>query len=152
MRDKYDELARMFKCYGDTIRFNESLYNGISKYSKSCTLMADTMDTEVQRLQLKVNVKNSIKPKLPFLLEMKFVLYIILGKKTINETCNYESVCKSVREALKHSLLARGKEHLKQRNQQRNTVSLQNKQKSMILANQIVFFLIFNRPNSIPNR
>lgn len=35
---------------------------------------------------------------------------------------NYENVCKNARETLKQSLLARGKEQLKQRPQQRNSV------------------------------
>lgn len=35
---------------------------------------------------------------------------------------NYENVCKNARETLKQSLLARGKEQLKHRPQQRNSV------------------------------
>ena len=54
MRDKYDELARIFKGYTDTSRFNETLFNGLLNFSKSCTFLADSKDMEVQRLQLKV--------------------------------------------------------------------------------------------------
>lgn len=54
-----------------------------------------------------------------FLLKRK--IYIFLSK-TIQDIASYENVCRNAREALKHSLLVRGKEHLKQRNQQRNAV------------------------------
>lgn len=54
LRDKYDELARIFKGFADTVRFNETLFNGLLNYSKSCTLLADIKDVEVQRLQAKV--------------------------------------------------------------------------------------------------
>lgn len=55
LRDKYDELARILKDYADTARFNETLFNGLLNYSKSCTLLADNKDMEVQRLQSKVH-------------------------------------------------------------------------------------------------
>lgn len=56
LRDKYDELARIFIGYTDTARFNETLFNGLLNYSKSCTFLADSKDMEVQRLQLKVYI------------------------------------------------------------------------------------------------
>lgn len=54
LRDKYDELAGIFKTYADSVRFNETLFNGIINYSKACTQMGDIKDVEVQRLQAKV--------------------------------------------------------------------------------------------------
>lgn len=45
-------------------------------------------------------------------------------KKTLNDLASYENRCKNVRDALKHSMLQRGKEQLRQRNQQRNTVCM----------------------------
>lgn len=56
LRDKYDELARIFKAYADTTRFNETLFNGLLNCSKSCTFLADIKDVEVQRLQAKVKL------------------------------------------------------------------------------------------------
>lgn len=60
LRDKYDELARIFKVYSDTTRFNETLFNGLLNYSKSCTFLADITDMEVQRLQTKVKLVDII--------------------------------------------------------------------------------------------
>lgn len=61
LRDKYDELARIFKGYAETTRFSETLFNGILNYSKSCTFLADVKDMEVQRLQSKVKLISYIQ-------------------------------------------------------------------------------------------
>ncbi|XP_031619179.1 protein FAM92A-like [Contarinia nasturtii] len=94
LRDKYDELGRIFRGYAESARFNETLFNGLLNYSKSCTALADIKDIEVRRLQ----------------------------SKTLRDLANYENVCKNARDALKHSLLARGKEHFRQRANQRNSL------------------------------
>lgn len=58
LRDKYDDMARIFRGYADSTRFNETLFNGLLNYSKSCTLLADTKDMTVQRIQSKVQIIN----------------------------------------------------------------------------------------------
>lgn len=120
LRDKYDELAHIFKGYADTARFNETLFNGLLNYSKSCTFLADIKDMEVQRLQSKVNNHNfELTHILSDRYQCNFKLILL---KILRDVANYENVCKNARESMKHSLLARGKEQLKSRNQQRNSV------------------------------
>lgn len=46
--------------------------------------------------------------------------FIIL--KTVRDLASYENVCKNARETLKQSMILRGKEQLKQRAQQKNSV------------------------------
>lgn len=48
------------------------------------------------------------------------ILLIIL--KTVRDLASYENVCKNARETLKQSMILRGKEQLKQRAQQKNSV------------------------------
>lgn len=54
LRDKYDELSRVFKHYADAEEFNETLFDGLTSYSKALTLLGDIKELEVQRLQSKV--------------------------------------------------------------------------------------------------
>lgn len=56
LRDKYDDIGRIVRGYSDVSRFNDTLFNGLLNFSKSCTLLADVKDMEVQRLQSKVNI------------------------------------------------------------------------------------------------
>lgn len=121
LRDKYDELARIFKGYADTVRFNETLFNGLLNYSKSCTLLADAKDIEIQRLQLHVSIINNFCSYI-YLYSFFFFKSFRFLLKTIHDLAAYENVCKNARESLKHSLLQRGKEQLRQRAQQRNQV------------------------------
>lgn len=54
LRDKYDELGRLFKLIADNDEFNETTSDGLMNYSKAMTLLGDVKDIEVQRLQTKV--------------------------------------------------------------------------------------------------
>lgn len=56
LRDKYDNIGRIVRGYSDVSRFNDTLFNGLLNFSKSCTLLADVKEMEVQRLQSKVNI------------------------------------------------------------------------------------------------
>lgn len=57
-----------------------------------------------------------------FITDIDFWLKKLFIIKTLRDMANYENVCKNARETLKQSLLACGKEHLKHRPQQRNSV------------------------------
>lgn len=54
LRDKYDDLSLVLKNFGEAVRFNETLSNGLLNYSKAFTLLSDVRDLEVQRLHSKV--------------------------------------------------------------------------------------------------
>lgn len=54
LRDKYDDLSRVLKSYGDDVQCNETLSKGLLNYSKAYTLIGDVKDLEVQRLQTMV--------------------------------------------------------------------------------------------------
>lgn len=54
VRDKYDDLGRVIRNFGDTESANESFSVALVNYAKAMTLMADVKDIEVQRLQTKV--------------------------------------------------------------------------------------------------
>lgn len=49
-----------------------------------------------------------------------FILFVLL--KTVRDLASYENVCKNARETLKQSIMLRGKEQLKHRAQQKNSV------------------------------
>lgn len=116
MRDKYDDIGRIVRGYSDVSRFNDTLFNGLLNFSKSCTLLADVKDMEVQRLQSKVNIL------IQFQMSNKIMLIFFIILKTVRDLASYENVCKNAREALKQSMILRGKEQLKQRAQQKNSV------------------------------
>lgn len=54
LRDRYDEIGRILKIYGEAMRPNESLSTGLLEFSNTCTQLGDVQDIAVQRIQSKV--------------------------------------------------------------------------------------------------
>lgn len=57
IRDKYDELGRVIRNFGDSESGNATFSEGLINYAKAMTLIADLKDIEVQRMQSKVRKK-----------------------------------------------------------------------------------------------
>ena len=53
-RDKNDELAKTFNAYSEEEEINQSLSVGMKSFAKSLTMLADFIDLEVHRIEVKV--------------------------------------------------------------------------------------------------
>ncbi|XP_073822412.1 CBY1 interacting BAR domain containing protein Fam92 isoform X2 [Musca autumnalis] len=86
-RDSYDELSKSLKHYADEEEINESLTEGLKNLTNAVTIMADYMDLNVHRMEIKI----------------------------VNEMAQFENLCKTTRDNLRSAVIARDKEVLKQR-------------------------------------
>ncbi|XP_055847229.1 CBY1-interacting BAR domain-containing protein homolog [Episyrphus balteatus] len=86
-RNSFDELAKGFKLYSEEEDVNESLCEGLKSFTNSITILADYMDIQVHRMELKI----------------------------VNELSQFENICKATRESLRIAVLARDKEVLRQK-------------------------------------
>ncbi|XP_061396598.1 CBY1-interacting BAR domain-containing protein homolog [Musca vetustissima] len=86
-RDSYDELSKSLKHYADEEEINESLTEGLKNMTNAVTIMADYMDLNVHRMEIKI----------------------------VNEMAQFETLCKTTRDNLRTAVIARDKEVLKQR-------------------------------------
>ncbi|XP_055386607.1 CBY1-interacting BAR domain-containing protein homolog [Condylostylus longicornis] len=86
-RDKNDDLAKAFYQYSEGEQINKTLSNGVKSFSKALTIIADYLDLEVHRIELKI----------------------------INELAQYENICKNTRESLRTISNIREKEIQRQK-------------------------------------
>ncbi|KAI8118676.1 FAM92A-like [Lucilia cuprina] len=86
-RDSYDELAKCLKHYSDDEEINESFSDGLKNFTNAVTILADYMDLNVHRMELKI----------------------------VNELAQFDNLCKTTRDNLRTAVIARDKEVLKQR-------------------------------------
>lgn len=86
-RNAFDDLAKSFKLYSEEEDVNESLCEGLKSFMSSITILADFMDIQVHRMELKI----------------------------VNELSQFENICKATRESLRIAVIARDKEVLRQK-------------------------------------
>ncbi|KAM7353434.1 CBY1 interacting BAR domain containing protein Fam92 isoform 2-T2 [Cochliomyia hominivorax] len=86
-RDSYDELSKCLKHYSDDEEINESLSEGLKNFTNAVTILADYMDLNVHRMEIKI----------------------------VNELAQFDNLCKTTRDNLRTAVIARDKEVLKQR-------------------------------------
>lgn len=53
-RDSYDELSKCLKHYSDDEEINESFSDGLKNFTNAVTILADYMDLNVHRMEMKV--------------------------------------------------------------------------------------------------
>uniref|UniRef100_A0A1I8PQB7 BAR domain-containing protein n=1 Tax=Stomoxys calcitrans TaxID=35570 RepID=A0A1I8PQB7_STOCA len=86
-RDSYDELSKSLKHYSDEEEINESFSEGLKNFTNAVTILADYMDLNVHRMEIKI----------------------------VNEMAQFDTLCKTTRENLRSAVISRDKEVLKQR-------------------------------------
>ncbi|XP_075153075.1 CBY1 interacting BAR domain containing protein Fam92 isoform X2 [Haematobia irritans] len=86
-RDSYDELSKSLKNYSDEEEINESFSEGLKNFTNALTILADYMDLNVHRMEIKI----------------------------VNEMAQFDNLCKTTRDNLRTAVIARDKEVLKQR-------------------------------------
>ncbi|TMW46332.1 hypothetical protein DOY81_008591 [Sarcophaga bullata] len=72
-RDSYDELSKSLKNYSDEEEINESFSDGLKNLTNAVTILADYIDLNVHRMELKI----------------------------VNELAQFDSLCKTTRDSLR---------------------------------------------------